>query len=290
MNNFKSHFEMHKRFRNGIFLLVIVIISLIGILFFYSKNNQPPIIFEELKEYQAIIDSLKVNQITKKKAYKIKPFNPNFITDYKGYTLGMSIAEIDRLHDYRKNGKWINSIVEFKNVTKVSDSLLKSISPLFKFPDWVSQRNFNKKKTKGKIQQKTFDQKLDLNRVTTIQLQEKFNIPDFIADRIIKYRTKIDGFVDDIQLKDVIGLYNNQRIKILTHYTVKSGRKVIPINIHKATVKELTEVPYIDFEMALEIRDHIIAKGKISSFEELSEIDGFSLEKIDRIALYLSLE
>ena len=36
----------------------------------------------------------------------IYPFNPNFISDYKGYKLGMSIQEIDRLHQYRAQNKY----------------------------------------------------------------------------------------------------------------------------------------------------------------------------------------
>ena len=50
----------------------------------------------------------------------------------------MSSEEIDRLLDYRKQNKWINSKEEFKKVTKVSDSLLDQISSYFKFPDWVA--------------------------------------------------------------------------------------------------------------------------------------------------------
>jgi hypothetical protein len=51
------------------------------------------------------------------------PFNPNFITDFKGYKLGMSVQEIDLL-EYRKGNKYVNSPKEFQAVTQVSDSLL----------------------------------------------------------------------------------------------------------------------------------------------------------------------
>ncbi|WP_290842166.1 hypothetical protein [Flavobacterium sp.] len=66
-------------------------------------------------------------------------FNPNFITDYKGYRLGMTLAEIDRLLAFRKEGKFVNSVQEFQSVTKVHDTLLAKISPWFKFPDWVNR-------------------------------------------------------------------------------------------------------------------------------------------------------
>ena len=52
----------------------------------------------------------------------------------------MSIEEIDRLHSFRKKNKYVNSIEEFQELTKMSDSLLNKISPYFKFPDWVVKR------------------------------------------------------------------------------------------------------------------------------------------------------
>jgi hypothetical protein len=48
---------------------------------------------------QSKIDSIKaLNRIY----CKVYPFNPNFITDYKGYKLGMSVQEIDRLWNIEK--------------------------------------------------------------------------------------------------------------------------------------------------------------------------------------------
>lgn len=53
----------------------------------------------------------------------------------------MSTQEIDRLLAFRKENKYVNSAEEFQQVTKVSDSLLKIISPFFKFPDWIQKKN-----------------------------------------------------------------------------------------------------------------------------------------------------
>ena len=52
-------------------------------------------------------------------------------SDFKGYRLGMSIEEIDRLHKFREQGKFVNSIKRFQEITQVSDSLLNIIAPYF---------------------------------------------------------------------------------------------------------------------------------------------------------------
>ncbi len=284
-----SHFEIHSRFRNGIFLLsIILLISVFGY-YFYPKQVQSDQNFVELTNFQNQIDSLKLIASQEKKKYQFRPFNPNFISDHKGYQLGLSPEQLDRLFSYRKQNKWINSVSEFKKVTKVSDSLLSIISPLFKFPDWKKKSAANKHFSHRTYEIKSYAQKDDLNTVTAKQLQEKINVPDFIAERIIKYRNTLGGFASDIQLKDISGLYDNQRKKIVSLFTVKTPKQIKKVNINTASVNELIEVPYFTFETVLEIRDFIKQNGNISSFKELEKIEGFSLEKIDRIALYLTL-
>ncbi|WP_438710041.1 ComEA family DNA-binding protein [Aquimarina muelleri] len=288
MNTIKSYFEINSRFRNGIFLLSIILFTAIIGCFFYLKKVTPKYNLVELEEFQHQIDSIKKQNKKAEKEYKLKSFNPNFISDYKGYMLGISPTELDKLYFYRSQGKWINSVSEFKKVTQVSDSLLAVISPLFKFPEW--KNNKTKIFSKKEYSVKSHSQKKDLNTVLAKELQEEARIPDFIAVRIIKYRNKIGGFIEDIQLKDISGLYDNQRNKILSLFTVKTSRKNKKLNINRASVKELIEIPYFDFELALDIKDFVKDNGDISNFDELLKIKGFPTEKIDRIRLYLTID
>ncbi len=289
MINTKSHFEIHTRFRNGIFLLSIILLLTILGYYFYPEPELTESSFVELTQFQNQIDSLKGVAKNKEKKYSLSTFNPNFISDHKGYVLGLSAKELDRLHAYREKGKWINSVAEFKKVTQVSDSLLIIISPLFKFPEWIKKSKTLKTNFKKKYPVKSYAEKKDLNQVTSEELQKDIKVPDFVAERIIKYRSKIGGFVNDIQLKDISGLYDHQRNMILSLYTVKTSRVIKRLNINVVSVKELMDVPYFDFETALDIKDFIESNGDISDFNELGKIEGFSLEKIDRIKLYLTL-
>ena len=81
-------------------------------------------------QLQHTIDSIKAIESHK----IICPFNPNFISDQRGYFLDLSPQEIDRLHAYRKQVKWINSVREFKKVTGVDSNCLHTFSTFFNFP------------------------------------------------------------------------------------------------------------------------------------------------------------
>lgn len=136
----KNYFKYTKEQSKAILLLFGIIITSQLVYFFVDfdsyKVNDPE--EQQWLSLQQGIDSLKNQKDSL--VYQVYPYNPNFISDYKGYKLGMSIAEIDRLHDFRKNNKYVNSAAEFQAVTKVSDSLLKTMSSSFKFPDWIANK------------------------------------------------------------------------------------------------------------------------------------------------------
>ena len=146
MNSLKSHFAFNRSQRSGILLLSLFILILFGIYHFVdffepsSFDTSSP----EIVAIQQELDSITKAELEIKKP-KIFPFNPNFITDYKAYTLGLSTEEYDRLKNFRSKDKWINSVADFKRVTQVSDSVLAQISPYFKFPDWVTNPKPKKK-------------------------------------------------------------------------------------------------------------------------------------------------
>jgi DNA uptake protein ComE-like DNA-binding protein len=292
MSKFKSHFVFNRSQQIGIFLLVVIIVVLQLVYHFVdlSENNIPSEFNEQdLTLFQKKIDSVKL-AAPAVKTVKTFPFNPNLITDYKGYTLGMSPEEIDRLHAYRIQDKWVNSSKEFQQITKISDSLLQKISPYFKFPNWVASENSRASLKVSNSVKKAFGDKIDLNTATAEDLMMLKGIGQVLSARIVNYRNKIGGFVDDLQLKDIYGLNYELREEIQSYYTVKSPPEIKIFNVNQASVIELSGIPYFNYELAREIVNYRLLHEKISSFEELAKIKEFPSEKIERIALYLSVE
>jgi DNA uptake protein ComE-like DNA-binding protein len=290
MNNFKSHFWYNKSQRNGIFFLILVIIVFQLIYFFvdFSPKNEMNIQSDEINSFQKEIDSLKEIEL-KNKGPKIFPFNPSFLTDFKGYQLGMSIEEIDKLLKHRADGNYINSINEFKAVTGVSDSLLTEISPYFKFPDWVKNKksNFSSSTTIEAQKLPLNFEKQDLNSATAEELTRVKGIGEKLATRIIQYRIKLGGYLIDDQLYEVYYLDTEVAQRVLERFTVINKPFIKKININEASFKEVLSVIYINYELTKKIFDYKDEVAEIQSLEELKKIEGFPLEKFNRIALYL---
>ena len=293
--DFKSHFTFKKQQRSGILLLLLLIVSLLCVYWFvdFSEEDILDISSPEVVMIQKEIDSLRLIEIEKRKP-KTHPFNPNFITDYKGYTLGMSNEEIDRLLKFRENGKWINSTAEFQTVTGVSDSLLAALSPYFKFPDWVNNPQQNKSfkaenNNKG-FSEKPFSQKTDLNKATEDQFKEVSGIGDALSKRIVAYREKLGGFSDDSQLYEVYGLNEEVVKRTLNIFTVKTSKEIVKININTASASDISTIPGMSFEMAKRIWEYRILRGKLESFDDLIKIEGMTERKLQLIQLYLSAD
>ena len=290
MNKIKSYFLFSREHRSGIFLLfaIIILVQLAYVFFgdfFVSKKNIP-----EDKAWLLVqneIDSLKNIQSTKKDT--IYPFNPNYITDYKGYKLGMSIQEIDRLHAYRKQGKFVNSTEEFQKVTKVSNIFLSKISPYFKFPDWVKNKGtatsekFHKflPKEKEKIIQK------DINTATREDLIAVYGIGEKLADKILLEKEKLGSFVSMEQFQFMWGISPEAISDLEKRFSVKSQNGIKKIPINDLSQKELAKFPYFNYALAKEIVIYRTMNSGIKNIDDLTKIKGMPNEKIKIIALYL---
>ncbi len=244
-------------------------------------------------ETQEQIDVLKKKAL-QEDSIKVYPFNPNFITDYKGYTLGMSVKEIDRLHSFRKQNKFANSAEEFQKVTLISDSLLDAISPYFKFPEWTknSEQSALVSKQGNSSPSKRLSEFFaikDLNKVTAEDLKVVNGIGQTLSARIVKFRDRLGGFLVEEQLYDVYGLEADVAESTLQRFKLLSKPEVPKIDMNKATVAELAKLVYLRYSVAQKIVLYREANGRITSFEELQDIEGFPSDKINRLALYLSL-
>ncbi|WP_369998002.1 ComEA family DNA-binding protein [Winogradskyella sp.] len=289
----KSHFQFTNQQRNGIFLLLAIIIVLQCVYAFVDfTKEEAPVNQEELETFRKELDSLHLVEIENSKP-KIYPFNPNYITDYKGYTLGMSNEEIDRLHKFRESNKWVNSAEQFQEVTEVSDSLLEAISPYFKFPEWVTNpkpksNSYNNSFSSSTI--KTYAQKIDLNIATASQLQKVYGVGEKLSERIITYRNKYKGgFVADVELMEIYGLSPEVIERMKNDFTVKTPRPIIKYNLNTATRDELVTIKYIDYEVANNILEERALRDGFKSLEELTKVEDFPVKKIEIIKLYLHL-
>lgn len=262
---------------------------------FTSKEKQSA----EEKEWLAFqpeIDALKSKKGDDKKDV-IYPFNPNFISDYKGYSLGMTVAEIDRLHAFRKTGKFVHSAADFQVVTKVSDSLLAKMSPYFKFPDCVNKKQsaakqdayFSNEKGSGPTYSKEEKKvtQLDINTALEEDLVKIYGIGPSFARKLLRRRADLGAFASMDQMDDFTDFSPEAVAGLRKNFKVGAAPDVNKINVNTASLQQLSRFPYFNRNIAKAILTRRSMNGKIAGIEELSKINEFPVDKIKIIALYL---
>jgi competence ComEA-like helix-hairpin-helix protein len=290
MAKFKSHFEVVSSQRGGILFLLLVCTGLLITYLFVDFNREPAldISSEEILALQAEIDSIRRLREEENKP-KIYPFNPNFISDYKAYTLGLTTEEFDRLKSYRQEGKWINSVSDFKRITGVHDTVLDRIIPYFKFPDWVT-RTRRGNGFANRTSRQVSSEIIDLNAATLEQLQEINGIGPALSQRIIAYRDKLGGFSHELQLYNVYGLSDEVITRALLRFKVHTPAPIQQLNINTASASDLATIPGVSFDLAKEIWEFRRLRERIDSLDELAKIEAISPRKLKVIQLYLSVE
>ena len=288
------------RFSKGHYFGIAILICSIGLLqlFIYWFNNQKDTtsldLTQEEKNWllaQNEIDSIK--EVNQENSNKIYPFNPNFISDYKGYKLGMTESQIDKLHHFRKLNKYVNSNAEFQKLTGVSNEWMKQYAPYFKFPEWVTNKTsknyqskyentypkFNKKETKIVVK--------DLNTADQVALEKAYMIGEKLALKIISERDKFGSFASMEQLGFIWGISPEAIADLNKKFQIKSSENLKKININTSTIKELQQFPYFNYTIAKNIVTFRSMNGDFKSSEDLTNVKQFPLEKLKIIALYL---
>lgn len=277
----KTYLSFTRSQRAGLLILFAAIVGLqVAIV---SIEFSPDEIQEDQPwtSLQKEIDSLKAARLTFKP--RIYPFNPNFITDYRGHVLGLSVEQIDRLHAFRKDGKFVNSAKEFQQVTGISDSLLAALKPYFKFPDWVQKKT----KAKDSYVMPATVKRLDINLASKQELMAVYGIGDKLSDRILETRTKLGGFVSMEQMRDVWGLSDEVITKLGERFEILGPVTPPKLNVNQASVAELAKFPYFRYALARKIVTARSMNGDFKSIEDISKVEGFPVEKKEIIAVYL---
>lgn len=261
-------FGYGRRERNGVLCLFFLVLCLS-----FWRSSLFSFFLEEEKEAICFENNQNPSVFKKNQMYN---YNPNFITDEFGYRLGMSVEEIDRLLFYRSQKKWVRSAKKFQEVTLVSDSLLTVLSQCFRFPSFKEKKQVFSKK--------------DINITTAKELQSVYGVGPVLSKRIVRYRNRLRGFSLEKQLKEVWGLNSEVVVRILRKFEIKKVPTIEKININTATFKEVLSVVYLDYSQTLAIFKYKNRVGKIESLHELKKIEGFPVEKYDRIVLYLQAQ
>ena len=128
---------------------------------------------------------------------------------------------------------------------------------------------------------------IEINTSDSLQLMKIPGVGTSFAKRIAGYRNLLGGFYRLEQLQEVYGMYEELYVKIIP-YLRTDADKIMPIPANTASLDKLKSHPYINFYQAKAIVEMRKKKGKLENINELSLLEEFTAEDIERIKHYLA--
>ncbi len=128
-----------------------------------------------------------------------------------------------------------------------------------------------------------------INSADTLDLKELRGIGSAYARRIVAYREKLGGFVRKEQLREVWGIDTALYARIAQQITVNAS-EVRKINLNSASIDQLKRHPYLDYYLAKEIVKHREKYGNFSAVEDLLKVNLIDEATFKRVKPYLMVD
>ena len=267
-------FILSKPQRGAVLILLVLLIAVQMYRLLVNSPELSPVDLSQAQSYQTQLDSLRIKENAQTPI--VYQYNPNYLTDYRAYALGLPPEAFDKLHRYRQTNSYVNTPKQFQEVTKLSDSLMEKLLPQLKF-----LKPLYKSKTKNRIVLKK-----DINKASASDFQEVSGIGAVLSERIVKYRSYLSGFSVLEQCYEVYGLDSLVVQRLWERFEIQSLPEIERLDLTTVSLQELEQIPYLNRADARKIIAHR-TKNKGISTVTLSELFVNSPNKLQRIKLYL---
>jgi DNA uptake protein ComE-like DNA-binding protein len=126
---------------------------------------------------------------------------------------------------------------------------------------------------------------LDLNTLDSTGLVKLPGIGPATAIKIIRYRERLGGYTQISQLTEIEGLPDS----LMKWFIITDTVPIRKVPVNKATLTELRRHPYLDFYQARAIVEFRNERGMIKGPGQLSFMEEFSAQDLDRLIPYLDV-
>lgn len=287
-----EYFYFNKQERNGIFILLVILISLIFFRLllpkFYEKENQINVIEVKIPEFSQddlIQEEIKKEKNNFKESYfknHLFVFDPNTITEQEAVLLGFKPKTAETLLKFRAKGGKFKKSEDLKKVFGVSDRLYSILEPYILISSepikTLKVDSIKKPLVKSK-------ELLELNAADSLGLVYLKGIGPGFSSRIMKYRKKLGGFHSLIQLKEVYGM-TDSLYEILTSQILINPGSVRKIHINSIDFNSLRQHPYFSYQASNIIINYRTKHGLITE-NGLKELGVFNEDKLKLILPYI---
>jgi len=284
-NFFKEYFNFSKREQNGMLVLFVILVVLIGLNVFFSahKSNQKV----DFSDFETEIDSFLVYQQTHFDDSELFAFDPNTASREDLLRLGLSPKSVNGIMNYREKGYKFYKPEDITRVRTLKPEEYEVIKDYIVIERQQYSNNYNR----GNDYSREYDKKetdkpielfdFDPNTATKEEL-ERLGFKSWQAENIVKYRSKGGRFKQPSDIAKIHGVDAEFAEKLMPYIKIESQSQSasydILVNINTATAADFQKLKGIGEAYSKRIVAYREKLGGFISVEQLREVYGITDE------------
>ena len=225
----------------------------------------------------------------------LQPFDPNTADSTLLVMVGLKPWMARNLIRYRNAGKVFRRPEDLQRLYGMNDSLYSTLLPFIQIDTAALASSLGMCRVVSdtdtvitaytpRIKRDTI---LDLNTADTTEFMLLRGVGRFTAMQIIRYRQALGGYYSTSQLYEISEIANDRIDSLLPHLYADTSL-ITPIDVNRASVKQLYRHPYISYKQAEQLYDLRRRKLRLHSPDELSAV--FSPDERQRLLPYLRFD
>jgi competence protein ComEA len=309
----RDYLTFNKRERNGVFVLVTIIVILLVYLniserFITTEINDLSKFTKQMDSLNLFLEanteieqpeiregSLPVQKTFAQRVERFK-FDPNDLSVEDWKRLGLLEKQIGTIKKYQAKGGKFRKKEDLKKMYCIKEELYTSLEPYIQiqsanatFENGQVRTNVNatslNEPTKAVSPSLKIAGIVELNSADSAMLTTIKGIGAFYAKAIIKYRNSLGGFHSKEQLLEV-WKFDQEKLSSIEKYISIDLSKVRKININTCTSEQL-KIPYVKWNVANAIVNYRKQHGTFKTIEDIKNTDLVDDELLRKIAPYL---
>ena len=225
-------------------------------------------------------------------------FDPNRATDDEWKKLGLNDRQIQNIRNYQAKGGQFKRKEDLQKLYTIPAAQYQLLEPYIRMggneqaakpaASTVSEKRETIVRTATKLPERELI-RIDLNTADSSLLTQLRGIGPVLASRTVRYRNRIGGFADVAQLGEVYGV-SPELLEQLEPQLTADRSLIRKITVRTATLRELTNHPYLTEQQARGILNYRKLQTRIDNIDELVRNHILKPEEAEKIEPYLSFE
>jgi len=319
MNRIKDYFSFNRKEQRGLIALLVLLLCSISMNLFlpriisdeyydttpYQERIEAFILMmNEMDSLDRTSEHKKPSYIEKEKTASLVPFrnspfyfDPNKMTQSDWDQMGMDERISRNILRYIEKGGKFHDKKDLSRIYGMTDDVYEILSPYIQIETIKKQTTVTdkpdldaKKEVTPKIMANTntVPVQVNINTADSASLLALSGVGPHFAQKIIKYRYQLGGFVSPKQLLEIKGL-DSVRLQAFSKEILIDSSEIRKIDLNTVTFKELLKHPYFEYYLVKAIFNY---KDQIGAFDSLDQIKNMPVmydELFDKILPYLEI-